>query len=197
VRGGRPPPREHREDRDEGERIGQEGRGHARRGHHRAAQRRPDRAADVEAERVQRDRRAQFRARDKLGDDGLPGRVGQRRADAGGERQRQQQHRRHQPRRGEQREEQRQAHQPCLGREEQPPPVQQVGQRARRQCEEKHRQRGRRLHRRDPGRARGEVRHQPAQPDIAHPGAGVRDDHRQPHVPHPVPWTRGCTMRRA
>ena len=180
VGGDAPPAREHGQDAEDRQRIGGEHRTGARRGDDQAAECGADRARDVDAERIERDRLLQRGPRYELGNDRLKGGSGEGRAhrDGGGEGEQyprvgQARERQHRQDRGAGQAEQLCAHQQLA-------PVDDVGERPGGEREDEHREGRRRLHQRDHQRVGRERGHQPARADIVHPGADVRDDGRDP-----------------
>ncbi len=121
---------------------------HARDGDHQPAQRRADRAADVVRERAERDRLWHV----LLGHEVLlyrhPCGTVERVAESEGEREREEQARGHVVGEGQHGQQEREHHHPRLGRQYQPPSVDDVGHRAGRNTHEQHGQERRGLHRR-------------------------------------------------
>jgi hypothetical protein len=91
-------------------------------------QHRSDRIGQVDADQVQPGRRPQLRAWHQLGHHGLPCRDLHRRADTQGESESQQQRRRHQPGSGEHPQQQGDDEEIALHRDQQPAPIEGIGQ---------------------------------------------------------------------
>ena len=161
--------------------------------HDQAAQRRSDRARDVHAQRAQRHRGAEHRLGHQFRRGGLLRRHRHRCADAQRECQRYQcpwaqpvQMGKHGERAGDQQH-------PQLRQDQVAAPVHDVGQRARDDRQQDHRQRGGRLHRRDHQRRVRRLGHDPGGGDVVDPRADVADQDGQPEraergLPQRGPW---------
>ena len=171
--------RQHRDDRHGVQRERQAGA--AEQDQH-AGQRRPDRAGQVEADAVQRDRLHQVLARHQFRHDRAPGRRGQRGADADGEGQRQQPEGGHGAGEGQRGERGGGEDRPDLRADQEHPPVDDVGQRTAGQRQQEHRHDGRRLHHGDDERLRREAGHQPAGAGVLQPGAQPRHHVGEPQA---------------
>ena len=140
-----------------------------------AGQRRSDRAGEVEADAVQRDRLHQVLAWHQLRDDRAPGRPGHRGPDADGEGQRQQPECGHGAGEGQDGERGGGEDGPDLRADQEYPPIDDVGQRTAGQRQQEYRHDGGRLHHGDDERLRGEAGHQPAGAGVLQPGAEPGD----------------------
>jgi hypothetical protein len=110
----------------------------------------------------------------------LPRRRDQRRRGAGQKAERKQQARRGAPEPHQEAEARDQQRHGDLHRDQEPPPIDDVGERTRRQREHEHRRRGCDLHQRDDQRIRIEAGHQPAGRGVLHPDADIGHDGRDP-----------------
>ena len=134
-------------------------------------------------DRAERDRLRPLVGRHQLGLQCLPRRRRPRLARTDGEQQREQCPRRHHPRLRQHRQQQRGGEHPRLRDQQQPPPVDEIADRTRRDREQQHRQRRRRLDQREQrGRARHR-QHQPLRADGLHPRADVAGQLRRPQRP--------------
>ena len=144
------------------------------------AERGPDRAAEVVADAVGRDRARQVLLRHETGQDRQPsGRV-QRPRGAEQERRQQQNGGRGEIERHQRREDRDQRRDRAGNGDDEPPGIDDVGDRAGRKGEEEHRQVGRGVHQRDVERIEVERRHQPARRGVVHRNADQRRRARQP-----------------
>ncbi len=144
--------------------------------------RRADRAGEVEADAVERDRLHQILARDQFRHDRAPGRRGQRRADADREGQREQPEGGHRAGDGQDGKRYSREDRPELRGDQEHPAIDDVGQRTARQSQQEHRHDGCRLHHGDDERVRREAGHQPAGAGVLQPGAEPRHDVGKPQA---------------
>jgi hypothetical protein len=182
--GGGPAPGEQRpEQRQEGEGVEREGGGRPGRGQDEAAERRAERAGQVEADAVQRDGADQVLARHQLRRGRRPGGEVHRGAGADGEGQRQQAPGAERVRRGQGGQQHAHGRDPELGRDQREAAVEDVGRGAAGQGEEEDRQHGGRLHQADHQRRGRERGHQPAGAGVLDPHAGVGGEVGDPERP--------------
>ncbi len=144
------------------------------------AQRRPDRPRQIVTRAVSGGGVVEIVARHHQRRDRRPARRGQRAAGAKREGGQQQRRRRRQLQRDGRRENRGENRHQGFDEDQQPPGIDNVGERAGRQGEEEHRQGGHDLDHRDGHRAGVEAGHQPARAGVEHRKADIGDDARRP-----------------
>ena len=174
------PPDECPEDADVAERIDPEGRSIAECADQQATDRRPDGAADVDAEAVQRHCGREIRARYQVGYDGLPGRSAHGRRCAHEGRHHNQAHGANEVARHQSGEGHAEHHDRELAEDQQLASVDEVRERSRGQGEQKEGQVGCDLYQGHDQRIRVERGHQPTGCGRRYPAAQVGDDRGHP-----------------
>ena len=172
----RAPPHQDSDDAQRAQRIEPERRRQSQHADDDAGERRPDGAADVDADAVERDRRLQVLVRHQGGHDGLPRGRNQRGPRADEEREDQQDLRRDPAEPYEKPEHSHDDGERAVDGDQQLAPVDDVGERAGGQSQQHHRQHGGHQHQRDDEGILRQASHQPASRRILHPRPDVRDD---------------------
>ena len=168
--------------------LSQNGATMPQRGNGHAAERRTERARDVDADAIRRDRGGEIVLGDESRHDSLPGRRGQRAGGTDQKREGQQIDRRRQTKADHRGIDRRHDRVERFDHDQIFALIEDVGERAGRNREHTNRQRARRLHQRHDQRIGIEAGHQPARRGAVHPAADIGDqcrgpDHRERRMP--------------